>query len=224
MKASLRDRYGYEERITDPRKLKKAIGSLIDGLCREEFPRPDYEHSQISVVNEQDWGISVYLRGFVELHHLTDFSIPSRYRYGLSKEELIELLLLLAQEKMEEVFAQPWQDSTNAFTSERDYYLLLGREDLTDLHRAAAKGDCEWAKEELKTTDVNIEDKWGATPLHHAAFAGHPDMCLLLLQHEADINATDTADESVFDYANMSQECATPKQYKQLQAILKEWQ
>ena len=39
--------------------------------------------------------------------------------------------------------------------------------------------------------DVNIQDKYGDTPLHLCALKGNENLCRLLLEHNADVNGQD---------------------------------
>lgn len=52
-----------------------------------------------------------------------------------------------------------------------------------------------------KGAEVNMENKWGETPLHAAASKGIIDTVKYLLEHEADIDATNTYGETALHKA-----------------------
>jgi len=57
------------------------------------------------------------------------------------------------------------------------------------LHYAALEGELGEVRDLLATTDVNIVDNEGWTPLHFAASVGRTDTVELLLDHGADVDA-----------------------------------
>eukprot|EP00959_Pyramimonas_sp_CCMP1952_P144245 3019842-Pyramimonas_sp.AAC.2 len=60
------------------------------------------------------------------------------------------------------------------------------------LHTAAVTGNTEVVHQLIEAgSDVNICDTDGLTPLHLAAWRGHLDACLVLLQSRADPSAVD---------------------------------
>jgi hypothetical protein len=146
----------------------------------EQLARPDYEHCEVSVSHPSGWYIAATMPGLVTLGHQN--GSPDRFLYGLSKEELVQLFLKLARGLFTEVLTFPWVETAGAFRGQRDHYLFANRTDMTELHRAAAKGDVNWAQAELANgADLTARDRDGATPLHRAALAGHLEMCRLLL-------------------------------------------
>ena len=60
----------------------------------------------------------------------------------------------------------------------------------TDIHEAAKKGSLEKVKAFLANGEkVDVKDKYGMTPLYHAATKGHKDVCEFLISQGADVNA-----------------------------------
>lgn len=55
-----------------------------------------------------------------------------------------------------------------------------------DLFALANRGDADALAFAIHSGNVNMPDKWGWTPLIHAANAGHYDACALLLDKGAD--------------------------------------
>ena len=59
-----------------------------------------------------------------------------------------------------------------------------------DIHEAAKKGSLEKVKAFLANGEkVDVKDKYGMTPLYHAAAKGHKDVCEFLISQGADVNA-----------------------------------
>lgn len=58
-----------------------------------------------------------------------------------------------------------------------------------DLHETAAIGSAEQLAAMLDGSNVTMRNRFGWTPLHHAAFAGNVDTARLLLDRGADVNA-----------------------------------
>jgi ankyrin repeat protein len=55
------------------------------------------------------------------------------------------------------------------------------------LHTAAVTGNLEASRQLIEAgSDVNLCDSVGLTPLHLAAWRGYPEVCLVLLQNNAD--------------------------------------
>jgi len=80
--------------------------------------------------------------------------------------------------------------------------IAAGRSDL-DVFEAAAIGDVERLRE-LLDGDASLATAWsedGFTPLHFAAFFGHPDAAKLLADQGADIEARSTNEQFALDAA-----------------------
>ena len=70
--------------------------------------------------------------------------------------------------------------------------LLVGCGPSVDIWTAANKGNIEAVKQHLAAgVDVNAKDKYGLTPLHHAAWQGRNEIVELLIANGADVNAKD---------------------------------
>ena len=68
-------------------------------------------------------------------------------------------------------------------------------QDLNELYEAAAKGDfrtCSYLIANGANVDERTPDVWRWTPLMIAVLEEHQDICDLLLQNEANINAVDS--------------------------------
>jgi ankyrin repeat protein len=80
--------------------------------------------------------------------------------------------------------------------------LAATRSDL-DVHEAAAIGDVERLRAVLDE-DSALANAWsvdGFTPLHFAAFFGHPDAAKLLVERGADLEARSTNEQFALDAA-----------------------
>lgn len=198
-------RYGDSQTATGLKAVRKLIADRIDELCEEQFPRPDYEHYQISISRPDDWSISVFMQGLIVLERL-EGEFPPRHLWGLPKDDLFALLLSFAREGHDAVLNRPWVANPKSLTGPDDYYLLKNHVEATDLHRAAAKGDQKWIATELAAgADVNARDRHGATPLHWAALTEQPEICDQLLESGADPHLADEKGELPWQYASFAE-------------------
>jgi hypothetical protein len=213
-------RYGDSTRASGPEAVEQLIRSRVGELCDEQFARPDSEHRRVSVRNASGWFIEVSVSGLAVLGR-NDFDETDRYLYGLPKEDLVQLLLQLAREETDAVFARPWTTDWESIRRPRDFYLFADREEMTDLHRAAAQGNLAWLEEGLAAgLDVNAPDKHGATPLHWAAMTGRSDICRRLISVGADLEFRDYDGANVIDYAKLSDEYTSRAQAEELTRML----
>lgn len=202
-------RGGGHENVTDPAQVEPRIRQLVDDLCDEQFPRPDYEHADVYISHPNGWSVSASMNGEVSLSYWPMGVAPTRYQYGLSKEDLVQLFVMLAEGRIDEIQAMKWQD--DRVHGKGDHYLYRDRPDMTDLHRAAAKGDCKWITSELAAqANINAKDRHGATALHLAAIAGQIEACRLPTRHARIIpvqalsitQATETSTSIPFKHAS----------------------
>jgi hypothetical protein len=215
----LRYRDGGRESVSDPADYGPKIRQLVADLCEEQFPRPDYEHSEAWVTDANGWSVGASMMGAISLSYWPTGVHPTRYLYGLPPEELVQVMVKLAQGRLDEIQAMPWQEMP--VQGKADYYLYRNCPDMMDLHRAASKGDCEWIRTELTAgADVNAKDRDGATPLHRAAIAGHVDACRLLIASGADVEARDVNGSTVVDYAGYSDDYLDFIETRKLQELL----
>jgi hypothetical protein len=167
------------------------------------------------------WSISAEVRGEVELTGPGADRTARRYLNGLPKTKLVSLCLSLAKGEIARVLKENWSERPLPAAERGDHYLLANRKDLTDLHRAAAKGDCEWLRRELDGgADVESRDKWGATALHFAAIAGHRKACRVLLDAGADPEAETRDGSSPAEYAELSDEYVSPEEAERIVRLL----
>jgi hypothetical protein len=209
---TLCSRYGDMQQLTDLSSFPAAIQELVAELCQEQYPRPDYEHAEISISHDSDSSITATMPGLITLRELSE----TRYLYGLSPQELEQLLSAFATGDLATIHRHAWSTEIPQATRHA-IYLFCSRPDISNLHKAAAAGDCQWIREEVSHGAVlNTHDRNGATPLHWAALAGQLDACRLLLALGADIAVTDNEGVSVQEYAEMAEEYLSPEEVQEL--------
>jgi hypothetical protein len=213
-------RGGGRENVVDATRVEPMVRQLVDDLCDEQFARPDYEHGDVYISHPNGWSVSAGMNGEVSLSYWPMGVVPNLYQYGLSKDELIRLFDMLAKNRMDEIKSMKWHDQP--VCGEGDHYLFRNRPDMSDLHRAAAKGDCEWIRSELADhADINARDRDGATPLHLAAIAGNVEACRLLIDQGAELDCKDINGSSVGDYAQHANEYLDSIQTGRLKEMLR---
>ena len=206
MSATLKSRLGELTDFEDCH-VTEAIRELIAELCDEQTGRPDTEHSEISVSHPSGWSVIATVQGTIALTKAGDSAEPERYLSGLPITELENLLLLVAKGDIKTALRLPWLGSPAVDPNQRDFYLYFARNDMTDLHRAAAKGDCDWIESAVRHGEsLSASDRDGATPLHRAALAGQVDACRRLIALGADVTARDRDGVTPKDYAEMAEE------------------
>lgn len=216
MSVTLKSRFGeltefYDSHVTE------AVRELIAELCDEPTGRPDAEHSEIAVSHPSGWAVVATVHGTVVLTKAGDSAEPQRHLFGLPTTELENLLLLVVKGDIETALRLPWLNSPAAGPYQRDYYLYLARHDMTDLHRAAAKGDCDWIDSAVRHGEsLSARDRDGATPLHRAALAGQVDACRRLIALGADVTAVDEDGVIPKDYAEMAEETLAADELEEL--------
>ena len=84
-----------------------------------------------------------------------------------------------------------------------------------EIHRAAEKGDLERVKQLLAEDEtlLNVRDGFNSTPLHWACMRDHEDICMLLINMGADVNALENHDGGVLNWAA---HCDNPRVVKAL--------
>jgi len=80
---------------------------------------------------------------------------------------------------------------------------VAGIANAEDLYSAIAPSDTNALAAATHSDSVNTIDKWGWTPLIHAASAGNYEACVILLGKGADISKKDKMGFSALDYVNM---------------------
>lgn len=83
-----------------------------------------------------------------------------------------------------------------------------------DLFSLANRGDTNALATAIHTGNVNTPDKWGWTPLIHAASAGHYDACVLLLDKGADASLSDKKGFTALDYVGIRLQSASSQDGK----------
>ncbi len=206
MSVTLKSRFGELTEFDDSH-VTEAVRELIAELCDERTGRPDVEHSEIAVGHQSGWTVTATVHGTIALTMSGDSAEPHRYLFGLPTAELENLLLLVAKGDLETALRLPWVGSPSTGRDQRDYYLYLARHDMTDLHRAAAKGDCDWIESAVRHGEsLSARDRDGVTPLHRAALAGQVDACRRLIALGADRTAADRDGATPKEYAEMAEE------------------
>lgn len=223
MKIQSYDRYGGSEVVSGKDAVEQLIRRRVNQLGDENFTRPDYEHSEISITNSDDWSISVSLRGAITLGRF-DQSVPDRFLFGLHPDDLVRLLLDLAECEMDRVLARRWGSVFDPAWRECDFYLYHRFPHTPDIFRAVGKGDAKWIDRELNAgADINHLDHHFGTPLHYAALCGWTDICRLLLKAGADPTKGDEHGETPAGYARGSDEYLRDKKaVAELVAMLEE--
>jgi len=86
-------------------------------------------------------------------------------------------------------------------TSKGDSIDVRDIEDQTPLHIAASQGLTDVVKRLLKKkANINAQDSKGWTPLHFAANEQHFPLCLVLIQHKADVTLVTKDKASILTY------------------------
>jgi hypothetical protein len=98
----IRHRLGGNDR--DP--SLEALRTLLREL--DEDPA-DVEHESVSVVHDSDWALAAYVGGLVTLEHLEDPMVQPRHLRVENDSETLRLFSALAEGRLDEVFAKPWQ-------------------------------------------------------------------------------------------------------------------
>ncbi len=61
---------------------------------------------------------------------------------------------------------------------------------IESIHEAAGRGNAPSTEQFLASgSDIDVKDRYGRTPLHHAAYFGHYKIAELLIKKGADVNA-----------------------------------
>ena len=68
MAITLCSRYGEQTQLGDGAAPAAVIRELVGELCQEQRPRPDVEHSEVSVSLESGLSIAATVRGIVALY------------------------------------------------------------------------------------------------------------------------------------------------------------
>ncbi len=93
-------------------------------------------------------------------------------------DRLYRLTIVEREQAGQKVAVNPDASSTNTETT------------IADIHEAVKKGALERVKAFLANGEkVDIKDRYGMTPLYHAAAKGHQDVCEFLISQGADVNA-----------------------------------
>ena len=222
MLVTLKSRFGELTEFDDSH-VTEAVRELIAELCDEQTGRPDMENSEIAVGHPSGWSVTATVHGTITFTMPGDSAEPQRYLFGLPTAELENLLMLVAKGDIETALRLPWVGSPLTDRNQRDYYLYLARHDLTDLHRAAAKGDCDWIESAVRHGEsLFARDRDGATPLHRAAMAGQVDACRRLIALGADLVAADRDGVTPKDYAEMAEEFLAADELDELLQLLED--
>lgn len=83
-----------------------------------------------------------------------------------------------------------------------------------DLFTLANRGDTNALASAIHPGNVNTPDKWGWTPLIHAASAGHYNACVLLLDKGADASLRDKKGFTALDYVGTRLQSASSQDGK----------
>lgn len=216
MKIRTYARGGGSFSATGEKDVAELIRSLVKGMCEEHFSRPDFEHRQMSVTNEDAWSITVHLEGEISLYR-DEPNFPVRYLFDVPPKDLVNLLLDLARRDMRKVLARKWTTKRSQY-----FYLHASEPRLPDLFRAVGSGDIEWVKAELAIgANVNARHKRFATPLHHAALCGWIEICRTLLAAGANPN-TKVGGKTPADSAELADEDLPANEVAELVALLEE--
>ena len=186
--------------------LSRALDRLIDELCTEEHPIPDLEHESISVSYDDTWCLSAKMSGLVTWGRLdADPANVERHQRDIPRAELHSPFMTLAAGKFDEIERLNWKSIEELPPFKRDFFLYANYPLKSDLHKAAHLNDLVWAQELIEqNVDLELRDEHGATPLHCAVLAQHPQMCQLLIDAGADVNRPDIKGATPLDYGHTS--------------------
>src|ERR1700720_1329347 len=101
-------RYGAMESYEDEGPIPTVVELLIRELETEQFDEPDDEHYQ-AAIGHGDWAVTVTVYGLMildDMREIEDDKIgPELFKRAASREEVITMLTLMAQGRVDEVRA-----------------------------------------------------------------------------------------------------------------------
>ncbi|QDV55919.1 ankyrin repeat domain-containing protein [Rosistilla oblonga] len=170
--------------------LERKLRGLINQLCDEEFPEPDFEHTAIAVSYRQ-WTLTTELSGVTSFYHESELAGPrNRCMRNIEIEDLLKMYLMLAAADIDGLLKQSWKPFDDLPDEEGHFYLYRSDPLCNELHKAASMGNVAAIKPLLdRGFDLEARDGMGYTALHRATFVPHVEVMEELLRLGADVEA-----------------------------------
>ena len=113
----IKTRYGAMLKVEDSGKAAEVVDDLLEELSTEEFEEPDDEHTQVALCHS-DWSLTAQVSGLLTLDDLSwitagrsvDEMIPSLYLRATSRGQVRDLLLAMAEGRLDEVKRAGWRE------------------------------------------------------------------------------------------------------------------
>lgn len=87
---------------SDP--VLSTLPSLLDELCEQP---EDQEHTSVSVIHESEWGLGIYIGGYVTFENVEGEGEP-RHMRDVPRPKLIEMMEALARGDLDALEREPW--------------------------------------------------------------------------------------------------------------------
>jgi hypothetical protein len=83
----------------------------------DELANADGEHPDVAVTHESEWSLTIYRSGFLVLENLEDGQ--PMHLDPSNREETLDLMVALAEGRIEDVKSRPWRDGYPPSASSR---------------------------------------------------------------------------------------------------------
>jgi hypothetical protein len=212
MQINFNDRYGYSFIASSEEDIQEGIDGLKRSLGSEEFMIIDEEHYEVYIEARSDF-LTVFVNGLICLDKKSLFD-GTRYLLGVSFNELPALMKAFCLSDNEFLLSYDWREN-KPLKDERaiPMYLYAYETSMSDLHKAAVKGDLALINLALeKGVDIDAVNSDGHTALHRAALAEKANACELLIEFGANVDLKDNYGDSLLDMLDKGLEFDSDKE------------